>query len=90
MITVVLWPFAYKYVELLYNHLHVDEKGYSPIQKFCKSSDNLLMQDIHTWGCPCYVLDAELQSKSMLAQWGPRSRLGVYLGHSPCHAGLVA
>lgn len=26
----------------------------------------------------------------MLAKWEPRSRLGIYLGHSPCHAGSVA
>ena len=90
MITVILWPFAYKYAELLYNHLHMDENGCSLIQKFCKTSENLPLQDIHTWGYPCYVLDAGLQSKSMLDKWKPRSKLGVYLGHSPCHAGSVA
>ena len=26
----------------------------------------------------------------MLSKWEPRSRLGVCLGHSPCHAGSVA
>ena len=26
----------------------------------------------------------------MLPKWDPRSRLGVYLGHSPCHTGSVA
>jgi len=26
----------------------------------------------------------------MLQKWQPRARLGVYLGHSPCHAGTVA
>ena len=25
-----------------------------------------------------------------MPKWGPRSRLGIYLGHSPCHAGSVA
>ena len=34
MITTVLWPFAYKYTELLYNHLNVREEGLSPAEKF--------------------------------------------------------
>jgi len=25
----------------------------------------------------------------MKAKWEPRSRLGIYIGHSPCHAGTV-
>ena len=90
MISVILWPFAYKYAELLYNHLHLDDKGYSPVQKFCDNSGSLDIKDLHTWGCPCYVLDASLQSGVMKAKWDPRARLGVYLGHSPCHAGTVA
>ena len=90
MITVVLWPFAYKYAELLYNHFHLDKTGYSPIQKFCGTTEQLPLQDVHTWGCPCFVLDADLQTNKMLAKWEPRSRLGIYLGHSPCHAGSVA
>jgi len=35
------------------------------------------------------VLDEKLQCMSTLPKWDPRSRLGVYLGHSPCHAGSV-
>ena len=34
IITTVLWPFAYKYSELLYNHLHVGEDGLSPTERF--------------------------------------------------------
>ena len=26
----------------------------------------------------------------MIPKWDPRARVGVYLGHSPCHAGNVA
>ena len=36
------------------------------------------------------MLDASLQSGTMKAKWDPRSRLGIYLGHSPCHAGTVS
>ena len=90
MISVILWPFAYKYAELLYNHLDIDDKGYSPIQKFCKNTESIDMKTLHTWGCPCYVLDSSLQSGTIKSKWDPRARLGIYLGHSPCHAGTVA
>ena len=90
MIFVILWPYAYKNAEFIYNNLHLDEDGLSPIQKFCGTSEMMDVGDVHTWGCPCYVLDKALQTAKMLPKWDPRSRLGVYLGHSPCHAGSVA
>ena len=90
MIMVILWPFAYKYAELLHNHLSMDKKGYSPVQKFGDTTHHLNMKDFHTWGCPCYVLDKALQTGSMNPKWDWRVRLGIYLGHSPCHAGSVA
>ena len=42
--------------------------------------------------CPVYVLDARSQSTGGPGppKWEPRSRIGVYLGHSPFHAGSVA
>ena len=45
----------------------------------------------HPFGCPVFVLDSKLQSGSKkLPKWNPRARVGVYLGHLPCHAGSVA
>ena len=90
MIAVLLWPFAYKYAELSHNNWHLDENGLSPSQKFCGTEHRMELKDIHTWGCPCYVLDSKLQTNTMMSKWEPRSRLGIYLGHSPCHAGSVA
>ena len=52
MIAVVLWPFAFKYAELLHNHLHLDKNGLSPVQKFCKNTEAIDLHDLHTWGCP--------------------------------------
>ena len=44
-----------------------------------------------TFGCPVYVLDFKLQSPGISPpKWEPRSRLGIYLGKSPFHAGSVA
>ena len=74
MITVFLWSFAYKYAEILYNKLHLDAKGLSPAQKFCNFNQTMPLKDIHTWGCPCYVLDTRLQTGKMV--------LSVNLGHT--------
>ena len=41
---------------------------------------------------PIYVLDTSLQNSEGAGQkkWGPSSRIRVYLGHLPFHAGCVA
>ena len=42
----------------------------------------------HTFGCPVYILDSKLQSDlGGIPKWEPRSRLGIYVGNSPVHAG---
>ena len=48
MISVILWPFAFKYTEMLHNHLHLDNKGLSPAQKFCMTTENMNLHDLHT------------------------------------------
>ena len=90
MIAVLLWPFAYKYAELLHNNWKLDENGLSPSQKISVTDHRMELKDVHTWGYPCYILDSKLQTHKMMNKWEPRSRLGIYLGHSPCHAGSVA
>ena len=82
--------FAYKYSELLYNHLHVGEEGLSPAEKFSDAQVKIEIGDFYTWGCPCHVLDSRAQTGNMRPKWEPKSRLGIYVGNSPCHAGNVA
>ena len=49
------------------------------------------LRHYHPFGCPVFVLSSGLQSPgSQIPKWDPRARVGIYLGHSPCHAGLVA
>ena len=90
MISTVLWPVAYKYTELLYNHFSLDTDGLSPAEKFSNVQVKVELKNYHTWGCPCYVLDSQAQTGTMIPKWDPRSCLGIYVGHSPCHAGIVA
>ena len=49
------------------------------------------VRDYHVFGCPVYILDSKRQSGTLgPPKWEPRSRIGVYLGHSPMHTGSVA
>ena len=50
------------------------------------------MNTFHTFFCPVYVLDSRAQSAGGPGptKWKPRCHIGVYLGHSPFHAGSVA
>ena len=90
IILIILWPFTFKYAEFLNNHLHLDNHGLSPIEKFLMTPKKLCLNTLHTWGSPCYVLDEKLQSNNIFLKRDPRSLLLIYLGHSPYHAGSVA
>ena len=92
MIDEMFWPFAIKDVAERHNILHVDHKGLTSSSIL----HGVYLEDIpvkyfHTLFCPIYTLDARLQSAgdAGLPKWEPRSRIGVYLGHSPFHAGSV-
>ena len=90
MVSQILWPFAYKYAEYLHNHLNLDEDLKTPVETFCGSDGKIEIKNLHTWGFPFYVIDARAQSGNMVPRFEPCSRLGIYLGHSPCHEGSVA
>ncbi len=80
----MLWPFAVKVAIKRLNCLQVDLNGNTPNAKFFNIKNiPLNVNDYHTLGCPVYVLDSR-------SKWEPCSQIGVYLGHSPMHAGSVA
>ena len=72
-----------------YNELHLDPNGHSPEQKFASTTHPPNLTNRHPWGCPIFVLTEKAQG-GMTPKWEPRSRVGIYLGHSPTHAGSVA
>eukprot|EP00957_Ditylum_brightwellii_P194325 14799366-Ditylum_brightwellii.AAC.1 len=51
-----------------------------------------MASNFHTWGCPIFALDRRSQSGTGIGppKWDPKARAGIYLGHSPFHAGNVA
>ena len=92
-ITTMLWPFALLAAADRMNHLHIDINGVTPEMKFSQvTGSSTKLKHFHTFGCPVYVLDARLQDSGGGGppKWDPRARLGIYLGHSPAHAGSVA
>ena len=88
-ITTLLWPYALKTAIDRYNDFHFDKNGLTPHQKFAKTSQKPIVSNRHPWGCPIFVLTKEAQG-SKSPKWEPRSRMGIYLGNSPTHAGSVA
>ena len=59
----ILWPFALKYANDVLNNFSFDNKGLSPMVKFAKIRvSKPYINDIHTFGCPAFVLDGPLQS----------------------------
>ena len=91
VITTVLWPYALQAAVDSHNRLSLDEDGLSPLEKLAGTGEEIIPLDFHTWGCPVYILEAQNQSGGIgTPKWDPRSHIGIYLGHSPCHAGSVA
>ena len=92
MIDDIFWPFVIKYVAERNNsfQIYVLGKTTESILYGVKVKD-IPVKSYHTLFCPIHVLDARLQNAggSGPQKWGPRSRIGVYLGHSPFHAGSV-
>ena len=86
-----LWPFAVQCTVNRHNRLSLNEDGLSPLERFSRTTDDITPTDFHTWGCPIFVLDAANQSGAIgTPKWEPRSHTGIFLGHSPTHAGSVA
>ena len=93
MVDTMFWPFAMKAVAERLNGLQLDLSGNTPESVLHGVVvEDLPVKSYHTLFCPVYVLDARLQTAGGPGppKWEPRSRIGVYLGHSPFHAGSVA
>ena len=85
-----LWPFALKAAAERHNLIELNATLQSPLELFCSVTDALSLSAHHTWGCPVFILADQNHSGLGTPKWEPRSRCGIYLGHSPHHAGNVA
>ena len=87
-----LWPMALSHAAYLYNNTPNERSGIAPVQIFSKTvSDGQVLRNLHTWGCPAYVLEPKLtEAGGKIPKWKPRSRRAQYMGVSPVHAETVA
>jgi hypothetical protein len=93
MIDTMFWPFAFKAAAERHTCLLINKDGLTPTTILHDVSvDAIPIKTYHTLFCPVYLLDACTQSAGGPGPpiWEPRSCIGVYLGHSPFHAGSVA
>ena len=56
---------------------------------FSSTAIKPVVSNRHPWGCPVLVLIDKAQDENF-SNWDPTSRVAIYLGHSPTHAGSVA
>ena len=66
-----LWPMAVTYAVHLYNHTR-NNHSLCPADLYTGSTiPRHRLRDLHTWGCPVYVLGPTLQSGKKLPRWQP-------------------
>ena len=87
-----LWPMALAHAAHVYNHTPNAISGIAPIEIFSRTQDDgQALRNLHTWGCPTYVLEPKLtEAGGKIPKWKPRSRRGQYMGTSPVHAETIA
>lgn len=91
-VTTQLWPYALRMANQMINEAPnmQDPQRRSPEQIFTTSQVQVNPKHWHTFGCPVYVLDNELQTGKPYHKWKERAHVGIYLGRSPHHARNVA
>ena len=90
-ITAHLWPFALVYASVIRGSTLREGDNRTPLQIFLNTSDTPDINQFHTFGCPVYNLEPQLQSGNPLPnKWCDRSRVGIFLGLSREHASSVS
>lgn len=85
-----LWPMAVQHAMFIYNHMPREDSGQSPSDLFTKTRwDRRKFHDLHTFGCPVYVLDKDLADGRKIPRWKPRSHRCIYLGTTERFASSV-
>ena len=85
-----LWPYALRMANDIFNTTYDLKRKQVPIEIFAKTNIQDNPNHWYTFGCPVYVLDANLQAGKKIDKWSERSKVAIYLGRSPAHARTVA
>ena len=98
-----LWPMALKHYVNLRNNIPStyiagakigrkqmsDEYINSPTSKFSGIETKINFKHFHPFGCPVYVLENKLQASQSHNKWTDRSKVAIFLQHSPMHSSSV-
>jgi hypothetical protein len=87
----ILWHFAIKcYEDRLNNLIHCAD-GCTPYETLASLDAALMnLSNFHAFGCPCYILDHQLQSGTgKIPKWETWAWIGIYVGCLPSHAANV-
>lgn len=98
-----LWPAALKHYTNVRNAMPTEFKAEkkvgkrkesgqyygSPLSKFSGTEVEPNINHFHPFGCPVYVLESKLQAQQSHNKWTDRSKVGIFLCHSPKHATSV-
>ena len=71
------------------NSLPRPGKTESLLSKFAGTSVQPNLKHFHLFGCPVYILQAPLKTRSPFQKWRECSRIAIFLCHSPHHASSV-
>jgi hypothetical protein len=83
------WPYAIQLAVDIHNSTPT-ASGLTPMEIFSGTKSHTpTLHNFHPFGCPIFVLEPSLRQNHKIPRWKPRSRIGVYLGHSPIHASSV-
>lgn len=102
-IDAALWPAALKNYVNLKNSLPTrfvagakqgrkrlpDQYDQSPLSKLSGTEVEANLNHFHPFGSPVYVLENSLQAQQSHNKWSDRSRVGIFMCHSPHHASNV-
>ena len=84
-----LWPMAVTYSTYVYNHTP-NNHSLCPADLYTGSTMPCqILWDLHTWGCPVYILDPTLQSGQRLPQWQPHLCPEIFVDLSSIHSSKV-
>jgi transposase InsO family protein len=85
-----LWPYMLRMANNIHNNVPIKDEKDSPLEKFSGTKIAPHLRHFHHFGCPTYVLDGKIQQGQKIRKWQERSRVGIYLGHSPQHSCSIA
>ena len=85
-----LWPYGLRMANDICNSTPHKGSDISPIELFLGVTVHPKLKHYHSFGCPTYMLDKELQAQKSLPKWHSRARLGMYLVPSSNHSRSVS